>query len=91
MIVYSTCTTTVEENEGVITWLLEKHPGEVTVEPFDIPGVPFALALMHDAKGRAFPLAVTHTRRVLRSEAMEGFFVAKLRKVEESGEVWHDQ
>ncbi|MGQ0602728.1 MAG: RsmB/NOP family class I SAM-dependent RNA methyltransferase [Anaerolineales bacterium] len=84
VIVYSTCTTTVEENEGVIAWLLEKHPGEVTVEPFDISGVPFAPALMHDAKGRAFPAEVAHTRRVLQSEMMEGFFVARLRKADES-------
>lgn len=86
VIVYSTCTTTVEENEAVIAWLLAQHPGEVAIEPFDISSVPFAPALTHDAKGRPFPAKTAHTRRVLQSEALEGFFVAKLRKVEELSE-----
>jgi 16S rRNA (cytosine1407-C5)-methyltransferase len=80
VIVYSTCTTTVEENEGVIAWLLEKNPGLVAVESFDLPGVPFAPALTHDARGRPFPQAIAHTRRVTPSESLEGFFVARLRK-----------
>jgi 16S rRNA (cytosine1407-C5)-methyltransferase len=80
VIVYSTCTTTLEENEGVIAWLLEKHPGLVVVEPFDMPGAPLTPALTHDAKGRLFPEAIVHARRVAPSETLEGFFIARLRK-----------
>lgn len=82
VMVYSTCTTTAEENEAVIAWLLEKHPGEVAVEPFDLPGAPLAPALAHDAKGRPFPPTIALTRRVLPGEEMDGFFVARLRKLE---------
>jgi 16S rRNA C967 or C1407 C5-methylase (RsmB/RsmF family) len=80
VIVYSTCTTTVEENENVIAWLLEKHPGQVSVEPLELPNVPLAPALPADAKGHPFPESIALTRRILPSEELEGFFVAKLRK-----------
>lgn len=79
-IIYSTCTITVEENESVIAWLLEKHPGQVSVEPLALPGVPLAPALTKDAKGRPLPEAVALTRRITPSEELEGFFVARLRK-----------
>lgn len=80
VIVYSTCTTTVEENESVIAWLLEKHPGQVSVEPLELPHVPFAPALPQSTKGRPFPESIALTRRITPSEELEGFFVAKLRK-----------
>jgi NOL1/NOP2/sun family putative RNA methylase len=80
VIVYSTCTTTFEENEEVVAWLLEKHPGQVSVEPIELPGVPFAPALPDNAKGREWPKEITHTRRVNQTEALEGFYVARLRK-----------
>jgi 16S rRNA (cytosine1407-C5)-methyltransferase len=82
VIVYSTCTTTVEENEEVIAWLLSKHPNQVSVEPFDLPGTPFAPAMEADAKGRPFPPELARTRRVMPSGEMEGFFIAKLGKAE---------
>ncbi|MDW8327968.1 MAG: RsmB/NOP family class I SAM-dependent RNA methyltransferase [Anaerolineales bacterium] len=80
VIVYSTCTITAEENEAVLAWLLEKHPGLVVVEPFDVPGAPLAPALTHDAQGRPFPEDIAHARRVPPSEMLEGFFIARLRK-----------
>ncbi len=86
VIVYSTCTTTVEENEGVIAWLLEKQPGQVALEPFELPGAPWSPALQHDAKGRPFPEVIARARRVAPGEALEGFFVARLRKLAEGQE-----
>lgn len=83
VIVYGTCTTTLEENEGVVAWLLEKHPGQVSVESLDLPGVPFAPALTHDHKGAPFPDEIVQARRVTSGEALDGFFVARLRKLEE--------
>lgn len=80
VIVYSTCTTTVEENEAIIAWLLEKHPGLAIVEPFDVPGAPLMPALTHDAGGRPFPEAIAHARRVTPDETLDGFFIAQLRK-----------
>lgn len=80
VIVYSTCTTAVEENEAVIAWLLEKHPGQVQVEAVTVPDAPWTPALTADARGRPFPAALALTRRVAQDEALEGFFVARLRK-----------
>ena len=35
--VYSTCTFAPEENEGVVDALLRSHPGQVSVEPIEVP------------------------------------------------------
>jgi len=86
VIVYSTCTTTLEENEGVIAWLLEKQPGQVALEPFELPDAPWSPAFRHDAKGRPFPEVIARARRVAPGEGLEGFFVARLRKLAEGQE-----
>lgn len=39
VIVYSTCTTAVEENEEVIDWILRKDAGKVSVEPYVIRAI----------------------------------------------------
>lgn len=79
IIVYSTCTLSPEENEQVIAWVLQKEPGVVEVEPIE-------LTIPHHAgieqwQGVAFSPAVRNTIRLLPSPLMEGFFIAKLRKV----------
>src|SRR3989344_4416063 len=38
-IVYSTCTLSPEENEGVIDWILKKEAGSLKVEPIVLPGI----------------------------------------------------
>ena len=78
-IVYSTCTLAPEENEGVIDWLLRKEGAAVTVEPIEIPhitGYPPILS-WHT---KTYHPDVSKTLRILPSETMEGFFVAKLKK-----------
>jgi NOL1/NOP2/sun family putative RNA methylase len=54
IIVYSTCTLSTTENEGVVEWLLKKERGKVEL---------------------------VSSERIAPSEVMEGFFVAKLRKL----------
>lgn len=78
IIVYSTCTLSPEENEGVIDWLLTKEPGVVQVESIDLalPAQP-GIVRWND---HAFAPAVRSTMRILPSSTMEGFFIAKLRK-----------
>ncbi len=87
VIVYSTCTLAPEENEAVIQWLLEKEEGKVVVEEvsFDTlrtqsdelitPG-------LTEWEGQQFAEQVQNTLRIYPSARMEGFFVAKLRKLE---------
>ncbi|MEW5720950.1 MAG: RsmB/NOP family class I SAM-dependent RNA methyltransferase [Chloroflexota bacterium] len=79
VIVYSTCTLSPEENERVIDWILNKEPGVVQVEPIHLaienlqPGIPHW-------EREEFSPQVRATIRILPSEMLEGFFVAKLRK-----------
>ncbi|MEI7653587.1 MAG: RsmB/NOP family class I SAM-dependent RNA methyltransferase [bacterium] len=121
VIVYSTCTTAVEENEEVIDWILRKDQGKVLVEPIVIragarpspatlmrsiagtapsceqvnihtellagrpssPHVPSLLpALTTTVTGIPLHPSVTNCIRVAKTDEFEGFFVAKMRRVD---------
>lgn len=70
-IVYSTCTLSLEENEKVIQWILRKEAGKVELENFDIQHVPWKQAFDNQSTKKIFP-----------SQTFEGFFIAKLRKLQ---------
>jgi len=70
-IVYSTCTISPDENEGVITRILQH--GEVTTVPIQIPGFNFNPPLSINPH-------VGNCVRVDPTSDLEGFFIAKLRK-----------
>jgi tRNA (cytosine49-C5)-methyltransferase len=78
-IVYSTCTLAPEENEGVIDWILKKEGDAIALEEITISNLPVLRGLT--AWTRPFSKPIVHTARILPSETMEGFFVAKIRKV----------
>jgi len=80
VIVYSTCTLAPEENEGVVNWLLEKEHGNVVLEEIQIEGLEMIPGVT-EWRGKTFMPELTKTARILPSETMEGFFVAKLRKI----------
>lgn len=77
-IVYSTCTLSPEENEGVIDWILKKEGEAVTVESITIPGLSSGHGITQWSK--SYNPQVQNTLRMLPSTRMEGFFVAKLHK-----------
>jgi NOL1/NOP2/sun family putative RNA methylase len=79
VIVYSTCTLSPEENERVIDWILQKESDRVHVEPIELP-LENVLPGLTQWEQQEFSEQVRHTIRVLPSELMEGFFLAKLRK-----------
>lgn len=79
-LVYSTCTMSPEENEGVIQWLLQREAGNVSVEPIELAGE-FWHEPVAEWRGTTYDSQVQHTRRILTSENFEGFFVAKLRRI----------
>lgn len=79
IIVYSTCTLSPEENERVIDWILQKEPHRVQVESITLP-LENILPGITQWDEQIFSDQVRHTIRVLPSELMEGFFLAKLRK-----------
>jgi 16S rRNA (cytosine1407-C5)-methyltransferase len=76
-IVYSTCTLTPEENEGIIDKVLKKYP----VELMDVD-LPFqAHEGFTSFGGSEYNAQIKKTRRILPWEAdTDGFFIARIRK-----------
>ena len=79
VIVYSTCTLSPEENEQVIDWILNKEPDVVEVEPINLAIENLQPGITHWER-KEFSPQVRATMRILPSELLEGFYVAKLRK-----------
>ncbi len=81
IIVYSTCTFAPEENEGVVSYLLERYPVE-TVE-IKLEGLNASSAVM-EWNGERFHEGVARCVRVYpHKNDVGGFFVAKLRKLDD--------
>jgi len=78
-LVYSTCTFSPEENEGVLAWALERFPEQVELRPVVLP---FANTLpgLTTWEGKTYPEAVGQGVRILPTDVMEGFFVARMVK-----------
>lgn len=75
-IIYCTCTTSVEENEEVIEWILKKDEGKIELEQIAWSRELQAAGVLmpgQDPEGK--------TARVSRTAEMEGFFVAQLRRL----------
>jgi 16S rRNA C967 or C1407 C5-methylase (RsmB/RsmF family) len=68
-----------EENEGVINWILEKEKDGVELEEIKIEKLALSQGISHWNKD--FNPKVSRCARVLPSETMEGFFIAKIRKI----------
>jgi 16S rRNA (cytosine1407-C5)-methyltransferase len=79
--VYSTCTFSPEENEGVIDWLLRKAGPGAGMEAFRLPGGAVYPALER-WKNKVFHPDVGKMARVLPDGMMTGFVVARIRKPE---------
>lgn len=78
-IVYSTCTLSPEENEGVIDWILKKEGDAIRVEPVEISGLAAGHGIAEWAK--PYNSQVQNSLRMFPSDRMEGFFVAKIKKI----------
>ena len=88
-LVYSTCTFAPEENEGVLTWLLEKAdqhkiPVEIlgVIEGPSWQSITNRLPGISQWEGKPFHPLVRHSVRILPSYNMEGFFISCLRKTD---------
>lgn len=85
-IVYATCTTTREENEDVITWILEKERGVIDLETVSFKDVP--RTILKDTS-RVSAEILDKTWRVPKEESFEGFFIAEIHKKIEPYKVKH--
>lgn len=79
-IVYSTCTLEPEENEGVIDWILKREKGNVFVEDIALQITEMTAGLT-EWKEKTFDPSIARTRRILPTPVMEGFFVARIKKI----------
>jgi len=79
-LVYSTCTFSPEENEEVVDWMLNKFKDQLQMQPLSLP---FANAVPAFAKWgeKKYSQSVTLARRIIPNDTMEGFFIAKLKKI----------
>ena len=77
-LVYSTCTLAREENEAVLDWAFERYGPALKAEPItlQIPGAEPGLATEKSGQAQS-----RNYLRIYPSTLMEGFFVAKLRKI----------
>ncbi|MFH1504933.1 MAG: RsmB/NOP family class I SAM-dependent RNA methyltransferase [Candidatus Omnitrophota bacterium] len=79
ILVYSTCTFSPEENEGVIDWFIDKFKNKVEILPIKIPLSNVRQGLAH-WEGKKYSSFLQMAKRIIPTDAMEGFFMVKLRK-----------
>lgn len=79
-IVYSTCTLSPEENEGVIDWILKKEKDAIELEHIEIPNLKTFPGITH-VGNKIYDKNIEKTVRIFPTDTMEGFFVAKIQKL----------
>ncbi|KAK8042665.1 putative nucleolar protein [Apiospora phragmitis] len=78
VIVYSTCSVTVDEDESVVQYALRKRPNVKLVDT----GIPFGREGYTSYMGKNFDASLKLTKRFFpHTVNMDGFFVAKFQKV----------
>ena len=79
VVVYSTCSLEPEENEAVVTWLLE-NVDDAELEEVKLPGLKVGKAVK-EFEGAVYHKDIDKVCRVWpQDNNTEGFFVAKFRK-----------
>lgn len=77
--IYSTCTLEPEENEGIVTYLLEKYPN-ARIEEIDLhPSIKHEKGITKWSGNKYHP-EVKKTIRITPSSEMMGFYIAKIFK-----------
>jgi len=79
-LVYSTCTFSPEENEGVIDWFINKFKDKLEILPTKLP-LKNARSGLLKWEDKKFSPSLRLTKRIVPDGTMEGFFIAKLKKI----------
>lgn len=79
IILYSTCTFSVEENEEVVDWFLKRNPNFI-LEDFKLP-ISNVVDGLTTYKEREFDASLSKTKRILPNKEFKGFYIAKLRRL----------
>ena len=82
-ILYCTCSFAPEENEQVVDKVLRKLGQAIELIPFELP-VPNEIPGLVQFAGKEFDPQMTLCRRVLPNDLLDGFFMAKFRKLNRS-------
>ena len=80
-IVYSTCSLSVAENEGVISKLLARFEGKIKTVPIKLV-FPEMIPAERTWKGKELHPGLENARRIIPSELMEGFFLCIIEKTD---------
>ena len=80
VLVYSTCTFAPEENEAVLDKTLRRFGDALRLEPIALV-LENTQPALSEWRGKAFKHDLSPARRLLPTPTMEGFFVAKIRKL----------
>lgn len=79
VLVYCTCTLAPEENEAIMSRLLERFDGAVEMEPLPL-GDRYGQPGRTSWANKTFHPSLAKTRRILPQPPWEGFFLARVRK-----------
>lgn len=79
VILYSTCTFSVEENEEVVDWFLKRNPNFI-LEEFKLP-ISNVVDGLTAYKEREFDGSLSKTKRIIPNKEFKGFYIAKLRRL----------
>ncbi len=79
-LVYSTCTLSPEENEGVLQTLITAFPQAKIVTVY-MPDIAEVRQGMSEFEGMKYDASIKNAIRILPSDRFEGFFVARIIKV----------
>ncbi len=77
-LVYSTCTYSIEENEGVIDWFLKKNCGAKLLD-LELP-IANVMDGFTSFNNKHFDKQLRKTKRIIPTDIFDAFFIAKIRK-----------
>jgi 16S rRNA C967 or C1407 C5-methylase (RsmB/RsmF family) len=73
VLVYSTCTLNLDENEKMVQWAMDTLPLEVEK-------LPLAIAGTYEGMARGLDRRISRALRIFPDAQKEGFFLCRLRK-----------